>query len=785
MNFKVGLFGVLSAAASGWALWLVTLHNKAIAATLSPGLLCGEGGGCGEVLASEWSTLPGGIAVSAPAVPMYALLAALAVATLRGRMTVNRLAALGTLCGSVGLLFGGWLLFHMLVDVQQVCTYCLIMDGLNLAVLVTALALGGRDVLHTLPQTLQNVIRPRPEAALLPAILAGTALLTVALPPPNGPTQEEIDAAVAAALQTPDAPASDPQTDPIPATTETVAHPANSGEAEETGETRRVMLQPATVDFPLDNVPIAGPADAPITIVLFEDFQCPFCRQLAGNLHALQAAHPDTVRIAWYHFPMHTDCNPHAPSDMHDRACTAAMAGVCAHEQDRFWPMHDTLFFNSARLSNRDIRQYAVDNELDVNAFDACMRRPETLAKVRADAAVGAEAQVRGTPTFFINGRRLSGAQPVEVLEAVIDAVQQQAEGERVRLEVPLRGEVLGAVSSPATTTLTGPYGAFSIDSFEASIVDGVAVSQPGVEPARGVSWYEAQAACEAAGKRLCTEEEWLTACTGAMPNDEDGDGIYSDERIQGRLHPYGTYPQSTWCASSRQREDERPLITGNHPRCLTPDGVADLEGGIKEWVGLSPDRAGLKGGSYYSGQSARCGYFKRDVPPDGSDDSMGFRCCRGSEPVDRSAERYPGGKVGDVLQSFSLPTASGETWTTASLDGQAAILTFWASWCGPCKRELPALAELYEQYSAQGLMVIGINIDQDVRDAQAYLRANPLPFPVLLDTDNALMARFDAQSVPTTFWVTRTGQIRQKTTGYSESQRDEVEEFVQQLLQR
>ena len=765
---KTALFSFLNVLAAGWAVNLVRLHNDAVASTLAPGVLCGEDGGCGDVLASTWSTLFG-IPVSAPAAPMYIVLAILGLLALSGRLSAERLSGVAVLCGTAGVAFGGWLLYHMLASVGAICSYCLVMDGLNLAVLLSGAALhpgGVRAALGAGAAALPRLVRAGPEAAMIPAVLVGALAIHAAMPAPEGPSEADIAAAVEAATASVAAPA------------------AVTGVAEKTGETRRVVLPEAVKEIPLgEGVPVIGPEDAPVTIVLFEDFQCPFCRTLAGNLQALKSSRPDDVRIAWYNFPMHTDCNAAAPKDMHPRACAAAAASICAEQQGKFWEMHDVLFFNSAKLSNREILSYAAGVGMDMTAYKTCLRDPATGEKLLADARLGAELGVKGTPTFFVNGRRLSGAQPVEVLTAVVDRIKEGAEGS-VRMDVDLLGEVVGAVGDvPTTVTLSGPYGTFSIDAFEATLVDGEAVSRSGGEVARGVSWYEAKAACEASGKRLCTEEEWLTACTGALPFDADGDGTYSDDPVIGRRHPYGAYPQSSWCASAREKDDPRPLVAGEHPRCATPEGVYDMEGLTKEWIGLTPDRAGVKGGSYYSRSSARCGYLKDSIPPDEADASIGFRCCQGSAPV-ADGERLPGGKVGDIVQSWQLKTLDGQDFDSAQLSGKAHVLTFWASWCGPCRKELPVLADLYTRYSEQGFSVVGINIDQEPAKARAFLAQNPLPFPSVGDADSALMSRFDAESLPTAFWVTASGEIRQKTTGFDERKASELEEFVQSLLE-
>ena len=115
----------------------------------------------------------------------------------------------------------------------------------------------------------------------------------------------------------------------------------------------------------------------------------------------------------------------------------------------------------------------------------------------------------------------------------------------------------------------------------------------------------------------------------------------------------------------------------------------------------------------------------------------------------------------------------------------KASYQTFWATWCGPCRKELPVLAELYEKYKDQGLIVVGINVDTDPRKVKAFLKQIPLPFDVVLDTDSAIHKQFDATSVPATYWINTKGQIERKTVGYDERKKKELDKYVQSLLKK
>jgi thiol-disulfide isomerase/thioredoxin len=460
---------------------------------------------------------------------------------------------------------------------------------------------------------------------------------------------------------------------------------------------------------------------------------------------------------------------------MHPDACGAAAAGVCAQEQGDFWMMHDRLFEKQSELKRRTYLNIAEELGLDKAKFEACLENPATLAKVKTQTEIGAKNNVTGTPVFFINGRQMSGAQPIEVLRAVVEAELAGNKG-LLDLSVQVGAESIGTVEGQGSVTVAG----VKIDAFEAAIEEGKAVSRAGSEPTRGVSWFQAKAACEAAGKRLCTEKEWLSACTGQTPKDEDGNGIYSDDTILGRRYGYGDYRRSGACADSRNPEAPGDLRTGIHPQCGTPEGVYDMTGGVKEWVGLTPGTAALKGGSFSSGDSARCGYFRDDYAPMAEDPSNGFRCCEG--PAELPPVRA-GREAGEKLSDFTVPLLDGGSFKLADIKGKPAVLTFWASWCGPCKKELPILSALYQKYKAQGLMVAGISVDSDEGAIRRYLTASPLPFLIAWDKDSALMGQFTSRGVPTSIWVDKTGLIRLRTTGVPPSGEKRLEELVAELL--
>lgn len=178
-------------------------------------------------------------------------------------------------------------------------------------------------------------------------------------------------------------------------------------------------IQPTEVPTRLDNVatdgdPQKGPEDAKVVIVEFSDFQCPYCKRFRDTtLDALLEKYADNVRFVYRDYPL--------PASMHPEAQNAAEAAECANEQGKFWEMHDLLYANQVTLGEAAYKDFAKQLGLDTQKFDECLSSHKYADEVAADQKDGESYGVTGTPTFFINGWRLVGAQPTSEFEKLID----------------------------------------------------------------------------------------------------------------------------------------------------------------------------------------------------------------------------------------------------------------------------------------------------------------------------------------------------------------------------
>jgi protein-disulfide isomerase len=172
-----------------------------------------------------------------------------------------------------------------------------------------------------------------------------------------------------------------------------------------------VLLTPPKVQVGYDPARLRGNPQAPVMVVEFSDFQCPYCRQVEPTLKQLLAKYPDKVSLAYRDLPI--------PS-IHPQAELAAEASRCALEQGKFWEYHDRLY-NNSNLERPALLDDARALKLDDKQFDACLASGKYKAEVDRDVKEGTQAGVSGTPGFFINGVFLSGSLPLDTFARTVD----------------------------------------------------------------------------------------------------------------------------------------------------------------------------------------------------------------------------------------------------------------------------------------------------------------------------------------------------------------------------
>lgn len=180
-------------------------------------------------------------------------------------------------------------------------------------------------------------------------------------------------------------------------------------------------LKPPTIQraqVSTNGAPSKGAEKAQVTIVKFEDFECPFCKNVQPALAAVLKQYNGKVRVVHKDLPLEA---------IHPQAQLAAEAARCAGDQNKFWEYHDTLYAKAPKFAADDLKAYAKDMSLDTTKFDQCLTSGKYRALIQKDLSEGAQLGLTGTPTFFINGREISGALPVESFAAIIDEELGQA----------------------------------------------------------------------------------------------------------------------------------------------------------------------------------------------------------------------------------------------------------------------------------------------------------------------------------------------------------------------
>ena len=166
------------------------------------------------------------------------------------------------------------------------------------------------------------------------------------------------------------------------------------------------------VEVSIQGAPFKGGEKAPVTIVEFSDFHCPFCKRVVPTLAQLESKYGDKVKLVFRDFPIES---------LHPGASKAHEAARCAGEQGKFWPYHDKLFAGPANSSPELFNRFAKEVGLESAAFETCLSSGKHQAAIKKDIEEGQRLGVAGTPAFFINGRLFTGAQPLDAFARVID----------------------------------------------------------------------------------------------------------------------------------------------------------------------------------------------------------------------------------------------------------------------------------------------------------------------------------------------------------------------------
>jgi protein-disulfide isomerase len=157
--------------------------------------------------------------------------------------------------------------------------------------------------------------------------------------------------------------------------------------------------------------PAMGPEDAPVTLVEFSDFQCPFCSRVTPTMDQIKKEYGEQVRIVFKHLPLR----------IHNKAPAAHAAAEAAHKQGKFWEMHDLIFANQREMAPEKYEEWAAEIGLDVEQFKTDAASNDVKKRVDGDAQEASTLGVTGTPGFFVNGRFLSGARPFDSFKTMID----------------------------------------------------------------------------------------------------------------------------------------------------------------------------------------------------------------------------------------------------------------------------------------------------------------------------------------------------------------------------
>jgi len=392
-----GWFVITAALAGlGICLYLYSFHVALLMGEIKSGLVCGPAGGlgCNSVSASPYSSILG-LPLALWGAIFYCALVLLGVGSLIFRHDCGQaFLRWAFLLAVLGLAFDLYLAHAMIFRIRAVCWLCIATYAVNFAIIIGLLKQVWRAPEPRIPLL---SIFPWTEDAqandlYYRNVIKGLLIVGIALTAVIGIAGSQF-------------------------LTRSLTGNDNERLAKVTKNLSR--QKPQFID--VKNRPFMGSENAKLTVVEFSDFMCPYCAKASKYIKLAGSGNQDKARFVFRHYPLDKSCNRKLSSDVHPGACMLAEGAVCAHEQNKFWAFHDIAFETKGQISRSVVQDIAARINLDLNPFNGCLDSGRGLKVVKEDIQAAFDAGVRGTPTLFINGRRLGGVPKPWVLNEILE----------------------------------------------------------------------------------------------------------------------------------------------------------------------------------------------------------------------------------------------------------------------------------------------------------------------------------------------------------------------------
>jgi len=392
-----GWFVIIAALAGvGICLYLYSFHVALLMGEIKSGLLCGtEGGlGCNSVSSSPYSSLLG-LPLALWGAIFYCALVLLGVGSLIFRRDCGQtFLRWAFLLAVLGLAFDLYLAHAMIFRIRVVCWLCIATYAINVAIII-----GLANQVWAAPESripLRSILPGTGDSRGIEHyyrnVIKGLLIVGIALTAVIGIAGSQF-------------------------LTRSLTGNDNERLAKVTENLSR--QKPQFID--VKNRPFMGSENAKLTVVEFSDFMCPYCAKASKYIKLAGSGNLDKARFVFRHYPLDKYCNRKLSSDVHPGACMLAEGAVCAHEQNKFWAFHDIAFETKGQISRSVVQDIAARINLDLNPFNGCLDSGRGLEVVKEDIQAAFDAGVRGTPTLFINGRRLGGVPKPWVLNEILE----------------------------------------------------------------------------------------------------------------------------------------------------------------------------------------------------------------------------------------------------------------------------------------------------------------------------------------------------------------------------